>query len=380
MLSGKFVSGLEAYAALWPGKVIGWVKVAEAGDDSLDLMEHDPATSSVEIHARPEAIDSGVAQALAGMSVVLLNDDQYGMALAKECGKAGVPYVHNLEWDPVTRRQILWRDAESVIRGAKRVLWAELGAGARVRSIKAAAGVQCNGTPTYDEFGPSSARPLLYFDSRVSAEMTVDAAVLDQRLAEMERGGPLRLVFSGRLIPIKGADHLPVLADALVKRKVPFTFDICGSGALEDEIRKQVIALGLEDRVRLRGTLDFHRELIPFVSQKTDLFVCCHTQGDPSCTYLETMACGVPIVGYPNLSLDGFVRRDPLGWTSPAFNAHGLADVIARLDQDRPAIARASRVARAFSLKHTFSNTMQMRVQHLLACAGVAGQAQVSLS
>ena len=47
--------------------------------------------------------------------------------------------------------------------------------------------------------------------------------------------------------------------------------------------------------VQFRGNLDFKHRLVPLLQNEIDLFVCPHVQGDPSCTYLETMACGVPL-------------------------------------------------------------------------------------
>lgn len=371
VLSRKFLTGLEAYAASWPGRVAGCVKLADEPDDSLDLAEYDPAATTVEIREAPWDV-ARMESVLPGTSVALLNDDVYGRSVAKMCLRMGIPYVHMLEWDPLTRRQIIWRGAPDVLRAAKRVLWSELGSLARRRSMTDAAGLQCNGNPTYAVFSRHNARTLLYFDSRVTREMVIDEATLATRTAELEAGRPLRLVFSGRLVAIKGVDHLPRVAAALVARGVPFTMDICGSGALENALRGQVAAHGLQDRVRLRGTLDFEKQLLPFVSRQTDLFVCCHLQGDPSCTYLETFSCGVPMVGYANPSLRGFVERADLGWTVPDFEPEPLAELIQQLERDPRRITRAAHAAREFALRHTFENTMRMRTEHLLACSGVA--------
>jgi colanic acid/amylovoran biosynthesis glycosyltransferase len=48
--------------------------------------------------------------------------------------------------------------------------------------------------------------PLLYFDSRMSEEMMASDEVVDARLTKCLSGKPLRLIFSGRLLKIKGAD------------------------------------------------------------------------------------------------------------------------------------------------------------------------------
>lgn len=373
MVSRKFLTGLAAYADLWPGKVIGCMRVSQKADDSLDLTEHVPGSTRFELREAPWNPER-LGEVLDGVTVALVLDDAYGRVLARRLTKAGVPYVHVLEWDPQTRRQIMWHDAPSPLRGAKRILMGELSAIARRRSMKGAAGLQCNGTPTFEAYKARTPRPLLYFDSRVTGDMVVREDVLERRLghllAEGEARKPLRLVFSGRLIEIKGVRHLPEVAAGLCTLGVDFTMDICGGGVLEEPLKARIAALGLGGRVRMRGTLDFKTKLMPLVTEETDLFVCCHLQGDPSCTYLETMSCGVPIVGYGNSSMRGFAELAPVAWYVPGYRAEALAALIAKLDRDRARIARAAREARAFSLRHTFENTMKMRIQHLLACSG----------
>lgn len=368
LVSRKFLTGLAAYADLWPGKVVGSMRVSEKADDSLDLIEYLPGSARFELRVAP-AEPERLAGHLHGVSVALVLDDDYGREAARRCVAAGVPYVHVLEWDPVTRRQITWHDASGPLVALRRIVKGEIGGIARRRSMRKAAGIQCNGSSTYEAFKRENSKPLLYFDSRVTDDMVVPESTLSRRLAELEIGRPLRLVFSGRLIPIKGAHHLPEVAAALCTLGVDFTLDICGGGTLEAEIQRRVGALGLGERVRMRGTLDFKRELMPFVTTSADMFVCCHLQGDPSCTYLETMSCGVPIAGYGNGALRGFVDQAPVGWYVPGYRPHELAALIARLARDRARIARAARAARAFSLEHSLERTMKARIQHLIECS-----------
>jgi colanic acid/amylovoran biosynthesis glycosyltransferase len=94
----------------------------------------------------------------------------------------------------------------------------------------------------------------------------------------------IRLVFSGYLNKIKGAHALIRIAHILQQRQLPFEFHIFGDGDLEKEMRKTILRLGLEKNVALHGVLNFTDKLIPTLKENIDLFVCCHVQGDPSCT------------------------------------------------------------------------------------------------
>jgi len=150
---------------------------------------------------------------------------------------------------------------------------------------------------------------------------------------------------------------------------VPFTMDICGGGALETPMRAAIERLGLSVVVRMRGVLDFKTKLMPFVARNVDLFVCCHRQGDPSCTYLETMSCGTPIVGYDNEAFRGLVDASRVGWLSPLDQPGSLAARIAELHRDRAALSKAALDSLAFASQHTFEKTMRSRIEHILQFA-----------
>src|SRR5690606_38885756 len=107
-----------------------------------------------------------------------------------------------------TRLQFIRASRPNPLRQLRGAVW-ELAEEARwTRQIRSAHGLQCNGLPSYLAYAPLNRSPLLYFDGRVTAADLVSAEELvaqNQRRAGHE---PLHLVFSGRLIPAKGADHL----------------------------------------------------------------------------------------------------------------------------------------------------------------------------
>jgi glycosyltransferase involved in cell wall biosynthesis len=186
----------------------------------------------------------------------------------------------------------------------------------------------------------------------------------------------LRLLFSGRLVAMKGGDHLIRVASELQRLGTAFEMTICGGGCQEPQMKAEVARLGLGDRVKFAGVLDFKTDLTPMVKRRADLFVCCHRSGDPSCTYLETMACGVPIVGYENEAFKGLVRESGAGWATEMDRPVRLASKIAELAANRRAIVDASRQALAFARLWTFEETFKARIEHLKSCAvaGLAGQ------
>ena len=149
-------------------------------------------------------------------------------------------------------------------------------------------GLQCNGTPTYEEYKHLNRNPLFLFDTPISEDMLATEADIEMRTENRSQDMPLRLVFSGRLIKIKGADQLLEVARELKQLKVKFEMFISGSGELEEMMHQQIAANQLNDCVKMLGVPDFKTIFFPFVKQNIDLFVCCHPQGEPSCTYIAS--------------------------------------------------------------------------------------------
>ena len=239
------------------------------------------------------------------------------------------------------------------------------------RNIAQVTGFEANGTPTFEAYRGLNARNLLFFDSRTTADLLISPDGLERRLERaLDLRHPLHFVFSGRLVEMKGVLDLVGVAARLRQREVPFRMSICGGGPLEAAMRARAEREGLEGRVIFRGVLPFSEKLVPFLGEEADVFVCCHAQGDPSCTYLETFACGVPIAGYLNEAFAGLLRRVNAGWGSPVGDANALADRLALLHARRDELVERSRAARAFAAEHTFERTFAARVAFFRECAG----------
>src|SRR5207244_5866920 len=90
-----------------------------------------------------------------------------------------------------------------------------------------------------------------------------------------------------------------------------------------------------------------------------------------SCTYLETLACGVPIVGYSNEAWGLLLSTADVGRAAPLDEVVGLARAVAALHAERETLARLSLQAWEFAKAHTFEKTFAARIEHLRECAGL---------
>lgn len=211
--------------------------------------------------------------------------------------------------------------------------------------------VHCNGYPVYHEAGWFSSERLLYLDSRMRTSGIVPSATLEQRLATFGRRRA-RLLFSGRIEIAKGALHLAEVAAACRDRGLDFELVIYGAGSQERAVRAAVARLGLQDRVTLHEPVPFP-ELVE-LARSFDLFVCCHVQDDPSCTYLESLGCGLPIAGYANAMWRSMCEESRAGVATKLGAPAALADAIVALLRNADEFKAHSRRARSFALEHAF--------------------------
>jgi len=362
-MTRKFISGMALYAQLWDGPVRALLNVVP-GSPALDNVEVDP--SDLPFQAIPVSFErqdfyphlQGVAVALGGPHYQLHGWVKRALAM-------GVQPVSCVEYSLQTRLDIARAEGASTFQIAKRSAWEIREEVRNLRDLSRSAAIQCNGTPTYDTYHHINSNTLLYFDTRVSESDYATQEHTHNRLHRYFSGAPLHLAFSGRWIRMKGVHHLTDMAQELSCRKVPYKFSICGGGDLETYLRGEIQRLQLKD-VQLLGNLNFTKELLPLMREQVDLFVAPHIQGDPACTYLETLACGVPIVGYANEAWSGILNRAPVGWSAPVGDPKALARVIASLEKSE--LAERSLAALQFAKAHSFERTYEARVQHLASC------------
>ncbi len=360
----KFITGMQLYVEHWPGPVEVWAPAAQQASDNLDNVDFEPEQAGFAMRVI-DARAIGV-QHLAQVDLVFAGLEWRTVGLAEVCRRGATPLVYGTEYTLRTRLQIARAEVANPLRLARRAVWEYGLERKQVRALSRAQGVQCNGTPAYDAYARLTPAPFLFFDSRTREGDMASAAQIEQRLTRAARRPKLQLLFSGRLIEMKGVDQLPRLAACLRDEGLDFALKICGGGALEDSLHQEIRARNLESCVELTGVLDFERELQPLTREWADVFVCPHPQGDPSCTYLETLACGVPIAGYANEAWRGLVQRGAFGVATPVGDPAALARAIVGYARDREALARASRQALAFAAEHSFERTFARRIDHLL--------------
>jgi glycosyltransferase involved in cell wall biosynthesis len=264
-------------------------------------------------------------------------------------------------------------ETPSALRRAVRGLRMRLLHRRKLAAVAAARELHANGYPTYEELAPVNPRRLLYFDTRAQEADVISEAALDARLRSLPARPP-RLVFSGRYLPLKGALDVVAAGIELDRRGVDFRLDFYGTGALEPRMRALAEGSAARGKLTIHGAIPYKPDLVQ-VTRDADLFMSCHVQGDPSCTYVETLACGVPIVGYANEMWSVLCRESGAGRAVPLGDHRALAAAAAALLADPAALREASERARRFALAHSMERAWDARAARLVAIADGAARA-----
>jgi colanic acid/amylovoran biosynthesis glycosyltransferase len=368
-LDVKFVEGMRVQQSFWPSRI---TVALRRGASAIPFgRDYDRAELPFDLLLLDQN-EEVVARHLATHDLIYAGgDDFHCLGLTDHLGP-GQKIVYVIEYTHETRMQILNLDrGRGMIGRLKGGFWLKQQEKRRLRAFQAATALQANGYPAHDQYSSICADSLLYLDGRMTPDLFATETEMAAREARLSAGGPLRMIYSGRLETMKGAQDLLPVAQRLTEKGVDFTLDIFGTGALESEIVEGLQRLKEPNRVRLHGALDFETELVPFTRRHADVFLGCHRQADPSCTYIEAMGCGVAIASYDNRMWKRLNAEAKAGWDTPLGRPIMLADKVAELARNPAAITEASRNAWAFSRAHGFLPEFQRRMEHLARVAGL---------
>ncbi len=380
VLAGRMLSGMEGHRKYWDGQLVAICEPAadSSADRALggDDVEVDPRELPFELFVAN--FDGEQARrVLAMLTVAAVGVDYRSTHLSRWGRELDVPVVYGSEYSLKTRLDVWRAQITNPIMLARKAVW-ELDLERRQRAaISIAAGIQCNGVPTYEAYRKINPNAMLFFDGRLEERMFAGPELQAARHERMRKGEPLRLAWSGRMNHMKGPMYLPRFARHLADLGVPFQLEIFGGGVLEEPVRAEVAKLGLSDRVHVKGFVDFYDVLTPYLQREIDIWVCPHPQGDPSGAYMEALGHGLPIIGFGNEALAGMFKFVDAGEVVPVGDTAAFAKAVARAHANREQLIRWSTAARAFATEHTFDKSFERRMKHidaLLAIRALRGE------
>ncbi len=302
---------------------------------------------NVDKFAMPLAPDAqALEQTIAQSSAVV----GYGYGSASLAQRHGKRMIACLEYDLQTQLIVMRSLARDPLRaGVNMARCLRDYYGTMVPAMRSAYEIHCNGYPIYHAAAAHNPKRLVYFDSRMSLDMVMADEPLAERLRT--RGSrPIRLLYSGRYEPMKGALDAVKAAAVCLQRGLNIEMDTYGQGSQAAAMRSVAQAAG--PKIRVHDAVEF-AELVK-QSHQADVFICCHIQSDPSCTYLESMGAGLPIVGYANRMWTSMREASNAGVVTARNTPDAVADAVASLLSSPESLAQASKRAQAFARAHAF--------------------------
>jgi glycosyltransferase involved in cell wall biosynthesis len=123
----------------------------------------------------------------------------------------------------------------------------------------------------------------------------VDAEVFHPGASTRRRDAlPRRLLFVGRLLPVKDVGTLLKAVASLRRRRRDFVLDVVGEGERRAEYEALARALGLEGVVAFLGGRP--RQAVADLMRRSDVFVLSSVTENCPCVLVEALASGLPVV------------------------------------------------------------------------------------
>jgi colanic acid/amylovoran biosynthesis glycosyltransferase len=362
----KFLTGMDRFARALDGPITSAHPPAKPGEVIMDAVTVPRTTLPYTVLILPCRPAGGRPDPMRELSDLVSRSTLVygdGFGVGSVCRRHRVAHIAILEYDLRTQILVTRMGVGNPLRKLVRTVRCTAAYLRRIPMLRRAVGLHCNGYPIFFETAPFNTRRLLYLDSRMSEADVVPLDLLEARQARRRRGDrPLRLLYSGRYEPMKGALDAVKVAVAALDRGLDVEMHCYGQGSQQGGMTALAASRG-QGRIHVHTAISYP-ELIER-SREFDLFVCCHTQNDPSCTYLESLGAGLPIIGYANRMWRHLHAAAGLGEVAPMGDVVGLADHIASYAKDPDRLADESRRARAFALEHCFEREHDKRIADL---------------
>lgn len=211
--------------------------------------------------------------------------------------------------------------------------------------VKAASLGLFHGKETFDAYAPFCRNPHIVHDIHIAKEDHIPEDALTQKLATAGQG-PLRIVYTGRMDPMKGPEDWVDVLGRLAQKDVAFEATWLGIGSQEDALKARVADLGLSDRVRFPGFVSDRAQVLDALRRAHIMMFCHKTPESPRCL-IEALISGTPIVGYTSAFPEDLIGGHGGGVLTPLNDVAALAEAVTTLAQDRAALAdRISRAAK----------------------------------
>ena len=224
-----------------------------------------------------------------------------------------------------------------------------------------------HGQDTFAHYAPFSPNPQLVHDIHIDRDDHLPPEALQRKIADAT-SGPLKIVYTGRAEPMKGAlDWVEALV-LLAEKGVDFRATWAGDGSVLPQMRAKISAAGLADKIALPGFITGRAEILTILREAHVMAFCHKTPESPRCL-IEALISGLPIVGYDSAYPRDLIAGHGGGLLTAGQSPAALAEALEGLSQDRARLgdlmARAAEDGAPFSDEAVFAHRSELILTHL---------------
>lgn len=283
-----------------------------------------------------------------------------GTPSVKPIEAQNIPVCYSIEFTSKTRLDAYYSQPNISLIDKVRIYVGEKRQNKKFKQlIHNASGIEINGDGAYEEYGSINPRTIRYYDHRIY-QHDLDSVQIS---TQPKNGAGITIAFSGRWTAIKGTDLFLEIAAQTHALNPDIQFVIMGDGEYRDLVQEYQYP-----NLQNLGFIKFDPEWKKYVRDYVDIMLLPHRQGDPSCTYFESLGMGVPVAGFSNDTLTPLVKRG-VGWEFSRFDVSAAAQKIVELNRDYAQVTQRALQAHKFMSDKSFEKTNRMRAEHMMNVA-----------
>lgn len=281
----------------------------------------------------------------------------WGMEAASLCRALGK--AHAVWLDRVESQVVLEHGASGGLSGLKARLRSAIIARNERIALRGAELGMLHGKTVFDKLGQYSRNPVQIEDIHVPESDRIPRDTMAQKLARAD-DAPLRIVYAGRLSPMKGPHDWVEVLEKLRAAGARVSAHWYGDGELADAVAADVAKRGLGDVCHLEGFVA-DREAVLQHLRDGDILMFCHLTDESPRILIETLHSGTPLVGYRDPFAGELAGEQGGGILVDRGDTDALAREVARLAEDRAALRDLQEKAAASAQHLTHEKVFEHR-------------------
>jgi len=191
-----------------------------------------------------------------------------------------------------------------------------------------------HGRDCFDAYAKYCRCPQLVHNIHLKPDDRISSERLNEKIQHVVSGEPLRLIYAGRVMGIKGPMDWVQVMSRLHSQGLRFQATWIGDGPQLAEMQAEIQRLGLSAVVQTPGFIGERKRLLEAI-RSSDLFVFCHkTPESPRCL-IEALVSGTPIMGYDSPYARDLLENSADKLLVPINNVNDLSDTIFELHTNR---------------------------------------------